>query len=138
MIGLWVNLISGGPANQWTARSGESERSSLPAYQIKAGLLYNFAKFIDWPESAFDGPGAPLTIGLLGRDPFDGELERLVSNKLVNGRPLAFRRCTTTADAKKCHLLFISSSEKRQLHSVLTALTNSSVLTVGDTDGFLE
>ena len=39
---------------------------------------------------------------------------------------------------KTCHLLFICQSEQKQLRDIIEIVRNSSVLTVADTDGFIE
>src|SRR5208337_871019 len=38
-------------------------------YEIKAVLLFNLARFVDWPPGAFSGPDSPIFIGIMGRDP---------------------------------------------------------------------
>ena len=35
-----------------------------------------------------------------------------------------------------CHILFISSSEKKNIEEILTRLGNHDILTVGETEGF--
>ena len=39
-------------------------------YQVKAAFLLNFTKFVDWPAGAFAGSDSPITICILGNDPF--------------------------------------------------------------------
>jgi hypothetical protein len=39
-------------------------------YQVKAVFLLNFTKFIEWPAAAFELPVSPVTICILGEDPF--------------------------------------------------------------------
>ena len=46
-----------------------AEVGPLSENQVKAAYLFNFAKFVDWPASAFVGPGSPLVIGFLGKGP---------------------------------------------------------------------
>src|SRR5262249_24763694 len=51
-------------------RAQEPESPSLPEYVLKAGFLYNFAKYVEWPPDAFATPDAPISIGVVGTDPF--------------------------------------------------------------------
>ena len=39
--------------------------------------------------------------------------------------------------AHACQILFVGQSEKRRMHAVLEAVQGDSILTVGETDGFL-
>jgi hypothetical protein len=125
-----VCVVAGGIPN---AQAGSSPPGE---YEVKAAFLYNFAKFVEWPAEAFDDADAPLTIGVLGEDPFGDTLEQTVKGKTANGRKLAIRRFHKVRDLQPCHILFISSSEKRHLSEILDRLKGSSVLTVGEVEGF--
>ena len=57
-------------------------------YQVKAAFLVNFVKFVEWPPRVFPDPQAPVVIGILGENPFDGALDDVVKNQTVNGRLL--------------------------------------------------
>ncbi len=107
-------------------------------YQIKAAFLYNFAKFVEWPADAFPDPHAPIVVGIVGEDPFGSVLDKIVLGKSVNGRELLIKRFKPGPDLRNCHILFISSSEKKHLAPILESLQGSSVLTVGETDRFVQ
>ncbi len=107
-------------------------------YQIKAAFIFNFAKFVEWPATAFAEATSPLCIGVIGENPFGTDLERFVRDKRINDHPLTMRECRTLEEAKKCHIVFISSSEKKRLQEILKALQGANVLTVSETEGFTE
>jgi hypothetical protein len=111
-----------------------SEYAEPTEYQVKAAFLYNFAKFVEWPEGR---ARAPFVIGVLGEDPFGEVLDRTISGKTIQSREFAVRRLADTAEAPRVDILFISASEKARLPEVLGRLRGSSVLTVGDTDNFV-
>jgi hypothetical protein len=50
--------------------SGESVE-----YPVKLAFLYNFAKFVEWPADSYSNPGAPLSICIVGLDPFGSAIE---------------------------------------------------------------
>jgi hypothetical protein len=108
-------------------------------YLIKAGFIYNFAKLVEWPTSAFPQPDSPIVIGILGEDPFGATLDRIVTDKKINGRGIAVKRLKWGRDVKDlrdCNILFISSSEKEHLDSVVDAMKWLPILTIGDAPGF--
>lgn len=105
-------------------------------YQLKAGFLYNFAHFVEWPASAFSDPDSPLVIGILGKDPFASDLDGIVRGEKVNNHPLIVQRYQQVEEVKACHILFVSQSETKKLERIFMILKNRSVLTVGDTEGF--
>jgi hypothetical protein len=102
-------------------------------YHVKALFLYNFAKFVDWPQQMQAGP---ICIGVFGEDPFGGELDQTVAGKTVNGRGFVIKRLKRQEDAKACHIVFVSGSEKKRTRAILEGLENCSVLTVGEVPGF--
>jgi hypothetical protein len=107
-------------------------------YQVKAAYLFNFLKFIEWPEASFADPLAPMVVGVVGEDPFGSSLPEVVIGKTVQGRDLVLRKYRVGEDLRGAHLLFISASERKQLPQILSSLRGSSVLTVADTEGFLD
>src|SRR5437899_6860845 len=107
-------------------------------YQIKAAFLYNFAKFVEWPADAFADPHAPIVLGVVGEDPFGSVLDKIVLGKTVNGRGLVIKRLKPGSDLRNCHILFVSSSERKHMSQILESLQGSSVLTVGETDRFAQ
>ncbi len=106
-------------------------------YQVKAVFLFNFAKYIEWPATTTKSQ-EPIAIGVLGEDPFGDLLEKAIVGKTVNGRRLIILRITQVHEARDCQILFISSSERQRLRHLLDTLKGSSVLTVGDTEGFAQ
>jgi len=115
------------------AHAQEAQQSE---YQVKAKILFTFAKFIEWPQAAFTNAKAPLIIGLLGDNPFGSHLESFVRDKVIGNRPVIVKSCQTIEEAKKCHLLFISVADKKRLQENLDGLTGASVLTVGESEAF--
>jgi hypothetical protein len=105
-------------------------------YQVKAVFLFNFSQFVDWPPAAFAGPRSPITICVLGHDPFGAALDDIVQGEIVNGRPLEVQRYRSAEELGGCHILFIDRSEYSRLGEILAQLTGRSVLTVGDVEGF--
>ena len=110
----------------------------LPEYQVKAAYLYNFLKFVEWPEDAFPDSLAPIVIGISGDDPFGDALPQVIIGKTVQGRDLVIHKYRSGEDMRGAHILFISPLEKKRLPQILSSLRGSSVLTVADTEGFLE
>jgi hypothetical protein len=109
----------------------------LSEYHVKAAFLYNFAKFVEWPPTAFHKPDTPFEICVLGLNPFGSTLEEAVQGMQVSGRSFVILKISDVAQAAGCHILFISSSERRQLRAVLDQLKGLNILTVGETEDFL-
>ncbi len=105
-------------------------------YQIKAAFLFNFAQFVEWPAAAFADASAPISIGVLGDDPFGPVLDQTVQGETINRRKLIVLRSQRLAGLKDCQLVFISKSEKSRLTDIFESLGSASVLTVSETENF--
>lgn len=113
-----------------------AQTGSPGEYQLKAAFLFNFAKFIDWPAGSFATPQSPFTICILGVDPFGRAMDDVWQGKSVGDRSAAVERSKNLADARRCEIVFISSSEKRRVPEILDGLRGSNALVVGETEGF--
>ena len=113
--------------------SGTSVRAlQSNEYQIKAGFLLNFVRFVEWPAEAFSDDNGLIVIGVIGDDPFGSALDEIVSGKSINGHGVAVRRLKWGQDLKACHLLFVSTSERKRVAQLFEAIKGASVLTVGE------
>jgi hypothetical protein len=113
-----------------------------PELRLKAAFVYNFTMFAQWPADAFVGGGDPLIIGVVGRDPFEGNLELLLEGKHVGGR--SFKVIAIgAADAVhlagvRAHLLFISRSEGSRASELLHQVRTLPILTVSEIPEFAD
>jgi hypothetical protein len=119
-----------------TLMSGPLAAQAIDEYRLKAAVLYNFAKFVEWPADAFTRPDAPLVVCVLGSDPFGSALDDTLRGHAVGTHPAQVRRVGDVTPG--CHVLFVSSSEMRRLPVVLDRLQSASVLTMAETKGFPE
>lgn len=101
-------------------------------YQLKAAFLYNFTKFVEWPSPHFRDASQPITIGVLGRNPFGDELQKLVAGRTVNGRPIAVRGLISAREAREVDLVFVAADEDEQFAELLAVLAGAQVVTVGE------
>jgi hypothetical protein len=104
-------------------------------YKVKAAFLYNFVKFVEWPDAAFEDPGSPFVLAVLGTDPFGSHLDDL-QGKTVKGRPIVVRRAASLQALGAFHVLFVPSAGTTDLGTVLSAAEGKGALTVGDGLGF--
>ena len=114
-----------------------AESSVIREYQLKAAFLFNFAKFVSWPATAFNRPDSPFEICLLGENPFGSALDETVQGMEVAGRSFVIRKISEARQSLNCHILFIGVSERKRSRAVLEEIKGSGILTVGETDDFL-
>jgi hypothetical protein len=106
-------------------------------YEEKAAFLLNFAKFVEWPPSAFPDSNGDFVIGIVGTDPFGDALARQIKGQTVQRRPIEIRRFNVAEDFDGCHLLFLSRSLAAQTDHIVTRLRGRPVLTVSEKKNFV-
>jgi len=131
-VALFCGLLAG------TRRADCGEAGGFTEYQVKALFLLNFAKYVDWPEEAFAGANTPITIGVVGENHFGDNLKKAVEGKIVNGRAIVVQAVEKDDELCKCHVLFISASEKKRLGEILGKVKTLPVLTVGESEQFTQ
>jgi hypothetical protein len=105
--------------------------------QVKAAYLYNFGKFVTWPEVR--GPEAgSFEICILGKDPFGEVLDATVNGESIERKQIRVRRLATVQNAASCNILFISASEESRLSTILSVAQRLHLLTVSDIKHFAE
>jgi len=114
----------------------KSQTRATPGYQEKAAFLYNFARFINWPSTAFSSPRQTFDICVYGRDPFGAALEEKLLGKSVGDRRVALGRALQFQDLVGCHIIFVSYSEREPPADLVRRLKGRAVLLVGETEGF--
>jgi hypothetical protein len=116
------------------SRAAAAQEDRRLEYQVKAAYLFNFIKFVEWPPSAFHDAHDPVSICVLGDDPFGPALDLLVHGETVNSHRVSVQRLRDES-VKSCHVLFIAGMEK-EIPAILARL-EPGVLTVGEGDRFL-
>jgi len=133
LIICMVMMLLGLASYAWAQ---DSEASS--EYLIKAGYIYNFAKLVEWPATAFAQPDSPIVIGIVGNDPFGPIIDKVLEGKKVNGHAFLIKRLKPTADVKECHILFIGSSLGSHVADTIRLTRGTPILTISEIPGFAD
>jgi uncharacterized protein DUF4154 len=98
-------------------------------YQVKAAMIYNLTKFIEWEQ-----PVPSIQVCILGQNPFGVSLQQAIA-----GKPgFSLKEIPDVEHTGECRVLFVSSSETKRAFPILQKLNGTGLLTVGDTAGFAE
>ncbi len=101
--------------------------------KIKATFIYNFTKYIDWPEKYKEGN---FVIGVLGTTTFYNDLTSLLSKKSVGKQIFEIKSYTNVESVEGvCHILFIPASNSALLPDVIKKMKGKSTLIVTEKSG---
>jgi YfiR/HmsC-like len=125
-----VALLLAGSLVTSAARAQENLR--LVEQDVKAGLLYNFLRYTEWPGARSSGAAI---VCIYGSDPFSGRLQPM-AGRTVNQRTIQLRTVREPAEMDACSLLYVNAEERARWPRLRSYLTQRNVLTVSDYDGF--
>lgn len=106
------------------------------AAEIKTAFIYNFAKFVEWPRSAFMEEHSPLLLCSWGHV-LDGKLQ-LLNGREAQGHQIRVRSHDSLEGLQDCHILVLGAMSDSQRTQLLQTVARSSILTVSDSIDFTE
>jgi hypothetical protein len=116
---------------------------TYPEHEVKAAFLYNFMKFTDWPVEKVPDANSPMSIFVVGDYP-ECKTFKDVQAKDSESNPVqvrifkSYEQISDPNILKFCHVLFIRGTEKKYFGKILNLVKDNQVLTVGESEGFLE
>jgi hypothetical protein len=128
LLGAWCMVF-------FTLDHARAQSRSATEYQVKAAFIYNFTKFIEWPEGTFDNATAPVILCVAPSNPLT-EIFSSLNNMTVGGRKIEVRFCNDISDIKKCHILFLASFDKTFIKERLEISQDKGILTIGEAKEF--
>ena len=132
---IWFFVVS--LSNSTIIAGGAKDSASLE-YQIKAGFICKFVKFITWPPEMFPEPQTPIRIGILGQDPFGAIIDKTIKGLKVKKRKFVIERCNNISEMGYYHILFICRSEENRLSEIFSQIGRLPTLTISEMDRFCE
>lgn len=107
-------------------------QAQLKAPQWKAATLSKIIPYVNWPRS-----DQPVVVGLLGHDPFNSLLERLVDGQTAGGRAIQVRVVKDAAAIASCQILFVPRSQMDEWTRWSRNKAVDGILTVGEDTSFV-
>lgn len=101
--------------------------------KIKAVFIYNFTKYIEWPENYKSGE---FTIGILGdSQALFNELDKMSKVKKVNNQSFSIKSIEEVSNLGNPHILYIPEDSTDQLNKALSQLKGKSTLVITEKPG---
>jgi hypothetical protein len=127
-MGLFV-ILAGGLAVQLQGQE-------IDEYHVKAAFLFNFAKFITWPQTNPALSQSKLEICVAGSGRVAEALRAVTNGKSIDSHQVAIRELNSTDGLETCQMLFVGSQE-RKANELLLEAKKFPLVTVGENEKFL-
>ncbi|MFA5555173.1 MAG: YfiR family protein [Phycisphaerae bacterium] len=133
-----------------------NDSAEFREYQVKAAFLYNFTKFVDWPDEIMSDASQPFIIGIICDEGTHKDAYVPLEKEQVKGKNIILMHMnklvlptkpeddsleefqTNIQQVKQCHLLFICKSAIKKHNDIIRIVGESPVLTVTESSDFSE
>lgn len=101
-------------------------------YEIKSAYIFNFVKFIDFPENTFSTNKEPFIIGVMGNEALLAVLQDIIKGRTINNRNVIAIGISQIEETNKCQIILFSQMTTLQVRQFLEYLNSKPILTIGD------
>jgi hypothetical protein len=116
--------------------AGAETAPNAADYEVKSAYLLNFARFVEWPVTAFADTTSALRIGFIGSSPLDPGFVRELESRKIHDRPVQVLWPNGPGEITSCHVVFVQHDAGPRIDEVLAGTRDRPILTVGDTTRF--
>jgi hypothetical protein len=103
-----------------------------PVHEIHAAMLYNFIKYVQWPNETEPGE---FVVGVIGDENIFNTLKTWYDGKPKGNKKYSIRKLESAQDAAGCQVVYLGKSKNREFENVKTSTAGKSVLTITDGNG---
>ena len=111
---------------------GNTNAQERPTHEIHAAMVYNFIKYVQWPDEAEAGE---FVVGVIGEDKVFNTLKQWYDGKPKGSKKYVVKKLATSEEANTCHVVYIGRSKNRDFDNIKASTTGKSILTVTDGNG---
>jgi hypothetical protein len=100
-----------------------------PMHEIHAQMIYNFLKYIQWPNDAEPGE---FVVGVMGEDDVFNTLKTYYDGKPKGAKKYSIRKLASASEAATCAVVYLGKNKTKEFESIKAAIVGKSVLTITD------
>jgi hypothetical protein len=103
-----------------------------PTHEIHAAMLYNFIKYVQWPNETEPGT---FVVGVMGEEDVFATLQKWYDGKPKGSKKYSIKKLSSAAEAADCQVVYVGRSKNREFDSIKSSTAGKSVLTITDGNG---
>lgn len=105
---------------------------SRPIHEIHSMMLYNFTKYIQWPN--YDA-SQDFVVGVIGSDDVFNTLNDWYGGKERGNKKFVIKKFNSPAEVQKCHIIYIGKKTSRQFDEIKSKTGSTGTLIITDRPG---
>ena len=103
-----------------------------PTHEIHAAMLYNFIKYIQWPNESEPGD---FVVGVIGDENVFNTLKTWYDGKAKGTKKYVIKKLSSAGEAESCQVVYVGKAKNKEFENIKTSVTGKSVLTITDGNG---
>jgi hypothetical protein len=103
-----------------------------PTHEIHAAMLFNFIKYVQWPN---EGEAGEFVVGVIGDENVFNTLKQWYDGKAKGSKKYVIKKLTSADEATNCQVVYVGKAKNRDFDVIKTSVTGKSVLTITDGNG---
>jgi hypothetical protein len=103
-----------------------------PTHEIHAAMVYNFIKYVQWPDEA---DGGEFVVGVMGEDDVFNTLKQWYDGKPKGSKKYVIKKLSSASEAVGCQVVYLGKYKSKEFENIKNSTTGKSVLTVTDGNG---
>lgn len=109
-----------------------NDKEERPMHELHSMLVFNFLKYIEWPENA---KGGKFTIAVIGDQDVYESLKALYSSRKISGMSVEIMNYGSEAEVNHAHLVFLSAAKSNEFDALKSKFDGKSTLLITDKNG---
>lgn len=111
------------------------QAQNRPIHEIHSMMIYNFIKYIQWPDHT---ASEEFVIGVIGNDEVYKTLNEWYGDKLRGNKKFVIKNFSSPGEVSGCHILYVAKDSSKEFETIKSKVTSSSTLIITDKPGLGE
>jgi len=107
---------------------GQDEK---PMHEIHSAMLFNFMKYIQWPN---ESEGGDFVLGIFGEDDVFNTMKARYDGKPKGAKKYVVKKLNSAAEAATCQVVYLGKFKNKEFEGIKAAISGKSVLTITDSN----
>jgi hypothetical protein len=103
-----------------------------PTHEIHAAMLFNFIKYVQWPN---EGEAGEFVVGVIGDDNVFNTLNQWYNGKPKGSKKYVIKKLSSADESSTCQVVYVGKSKNKEFDNVKNSISGKSVLTITDGNG---
>jgi hypothetical protein len=103
-----------------------------PTHEIHAAMLFNFIKYVQWPN---EGDGGEFVVGVIGDDNVFNTLNQWYNGKQKGSKKYVIKKLTSATESSNCQVVYVGKAKNKDFEDIKNSISGKSILTITDGNG---